>query len=201
MNGFERRRERKREAIREAALALYMKHGFRNVGIAAIADAANVSQVTIYNYFGSKDDLSRDVVARYLEEYLKDFEAFCQAELPYPEKLEQLLLRSDAFDSMHMEFMDTFLSDDPAMAEMVRNYEAKLVPLFAAFIEEGKRLGYFNQAISTETMLFYIHLFGSQALSKLREEPDDNRRLQMYKELFAIFFNGVAGERPMNISL
>lgn len=201
MNGFERRRERKREAIRQSALDLYMQHGLSSVSIAAIAEAAGVSQVTIYNYFGSKDGLTRDVIVCYLDQYLKDFEAFCQGDLPYPEKLKHLLLRSGAFDHLHIEFMETFLSDDPEMAEIIANYEAKLIPLFMAFIEEGKRLGYFNSALSTETVLFYIHLFNSQALSKLRQEKNDERRRQMYKEIFFIFFNGVAGERPIDITL
>lgn len=191
MNGFERRREQKREAIREAALELYMQHGARSVGIAAIAEAAGVSQVTIYNYFGSKDELTRDVITRYLEQYVQDFEAFCQAELPYAEKMEQLLLRSSTLDTLHIEFIDTFLSDAPELAEIIRDYEAKLVPLFVAFIEEGKQLGYFSSALSTEMILFYINLFNSQALMKLKEEQDDSRRRQMYKELCIIFFNGV----------
>lgn len=199
MNGFERRREQKRQAICEAALKLYMSHGLRNVSIAAIAEAAGVSQVTIYNYFGSKDELTRDVVANYLDQYLKEFEAFCEGELPYQEKLEQLLLRSSAFDNLHIQFIDTFLSDAPEMAEIVKTYEAKLFPLFAAFIEEGKRLGYINSSLSTDTILFYISLFSSEALKKLREEQDENRKRQIYKELFVIFFNGV-GERPLDIS-
>ncbi|WP_068775030.1 TetR/AcrR family transcriptional regulator [Paenibacillus sp. FJAT-26967] len=200
MNGFERRREQKRQSICRAALKLYMRHGLRDVGIVAIAKAAGVSQVTIYNYFGSKEDLTRDVIANYLDQYLKEFEAFCQGELPYQEKLEQLLLRSSKFDSLHTQFIDTFLSDAPEMAEIVKTYEAKLIPLFVAFIGEGKRLGFFNSSLSTDTILFYINLFSSQALQRLREEQDENRKRQMYKELFVIFFNGV-GERPLNIPL
>lgn len=198
MNGFERRREQKRQAICSAALKLYMEHGLRNVSIAAIAEVAGVSQVTIYNYFGSKEDLTRDVVANYLDQYLKEFEAFCKGELSYQEKLEQLLLRSSTFDNLHIQFVDTFLSDAPEMAEIVKNYEAKLIPLFVAFIEEGKTFGYFNRSLSTDTILFYISLFSSQALQRLQEEQDENRKRQMYKELFVIFFNGV-GERPMDI--
>jgi len=191
MNGFERRREQKREAIRTAALELYMQYGVSNVGVAAIAAAANVSQVTIYNYFGSKDELTRDVISRYLDQYVKDFEDFCQAELPYEEKMEQLLLRSSALDTLHIEFIDSFLSDDPEQAEIINNYEAQLVPLFVAFIDEGKQLGYFNSVLSTEMILFYINLFSSQALLKLKEEQDDSRKRQMYKELCIMFFNGV----------
>lgn len=193
MDGFERRKEKKREAIRNAALHLYMHNGIRNVGIVEIAKTANVSQVTIYNYFGSKDELTKDVLIQYLEKYLKEFQFFCQEELPYREKLEQLLLRSASLDSLHIEFIDVFLSDEPELADIVRSYEAKLIPLFVAFIEEGKQLGYFNAGLSSETLLFYIHLFSSRAMMKLKEETDDNRKRQMYKELFIIFFNGVAG--------
>lgn len=50
MNGFERRKERKKESIRQAAMQLFMEHGMRKVSIGEIADKAGVSQVTIYNF-------------------------------------------------------------------------------------------------------------------------------------------------------
>ena len=58
LNGFERVKEKKR-AIKEAAFVLFSERGFNEVKIEHIAKEANVSQVTIYNHFGSKDALFR----------------------------------------------------------------------------------------------------------------------------------------------
>ncbi|TDL80905.1 TetR/AcrR family transcriptional regulator [Peribacillus frigoritolerans] len=50
MNGFERRKQIKMEQIQKAAFQLFSQYGINKVNIQEIAAAANVSQVTIYNY-------------------------------------------------------------------------------------------------------------------------------------------------------
>lgn len=61
LNGFERVKEKKKRAIKEAAFVLFSERGFNEVKIEHIAKEANVSQVTIYNHFGSKDALFRSL--------------------------------------------------------------------------------------------------------------------------------------------
>jgi hypothetical protein len=51
------RAERKRRAIVAAAREIFVSHGY-DAGVDLIADAAGVSKVTIYNHFGSKEQLS-----------------------------------------------------------------------------------------------------------------------------------------------
>jgi AcrR family transcriptional regulator len=54
------RRDRKksatREALRQAALRLALEHGYEQLTVEAITDAADVSVRTFFNYFTSKDD-------------------------------------------------------------------------------------------------------------------------------------------------
>lgn len=54
------RRDRKkaetREALRSAALRLALEHGYEQLTVEAITEAADVSQRTFFNYFASKDD-------------------------------------------------------------------------------------------------------------------------------------------------
>lgn len=47
----------KREAILEAALALFSAHGLEGVGLEAVAAKAGVTRKTVYNHFGSKFSL------------------------------------------------------------------------------------------------------------------------------------------------
>lgn len=58
------RRERKkaatREAISDVATQLFMERGFDRVTVAEVAEAADVSIKTVFNHFGSKEDLFLD---------------------------------------------------------------------------------------------------------------------------------------------
>jgi AcrR family transcriptional regulator len=53
----ERKKQRTRELIEDAALQLFLERGFDAVTIADVAERADVDVKTIYNYFPSKPDL------------------------------------------------------------------------------------------------------------------------------------------------
>ncbi len=53
----ERKKQQTRQQIFEAARRLFEKKGFDRVSVAEIARAADVSEVTVFNYFPTKEDL------------------------------------------------------------------------------------------------------------------------------------------------
>ncbi|WP_069816716.1 TetR/AcrR family transcriptional regulator [Streptomyces sp. TP-A0874] len=53
----ERKKQRTRAAISDAAIGLFLEHGFNQVSVAQVADAAEVSKRTLFAYFPSKEDL------------------------------------------------------------------------------------------------------------------------------------------------
>ena len=57
MNQYQKTTEKKKQAIIQAALHLFKEKGFKETSIKSIAEVAEVSPVSIYNYFGSKDNL------------------------------------------------------------------------------------------------------------------------------------------------
>ncbi|MEU3984659.1 helix-turn-helix domain-containing protein [Streptomyces sp. NPDC026672] len=53
----ERKKQRTHAAISEAAIALFLEHGFQQVSVAQVAEAAEVSKRTLFAYFPAKEDL------------------------------------------------------------------------------------------------------------------------------------------------
>jgi AcrR family transcriptional regulator len=56
----ERKKRETRLRIADVAMGLFMIHGFDNVTVAQVARAADVSVNTVFNYFGTKEDLFAD---------------------------------------------------------------------------------------------------------------------------------------------
>ncbi|MEU5088126.1 TetR/AcrR family transcriptional regulator [Streptomyces sp. NPDC021356] len=56
----ERKKRQTRQYISDVATGLFVERGFDAVTVAEIADAANVSVNTVYNYFPAKEDLFLD---------------------------------------------------------------------------------------------------------------------------------------------
>ncbi|MFG2121580.1 TetR/AcrR family transcriptional regulator [Streptomyces sp. NPDC048710] len=65
-----RERKKLQTAMRiyQVAIGLFVERGFDNVSVQEIADAAEVSKMTVFNYFGTKEDL----VFRPMEEHFGD---------------------------------------------------------------------------------------------------------------------------------
>jgi AcrR family transcriptional regulator len=53
----ERKKQQTRQAIADAAMALFAEHGFEAVTVAQVARAADVAVQTVFNYFPAKEDL------------------------------------------------------------------------------------------------------------------------------------------------
>ena len=53
----QRKKQQTRQAIYEAARRLFAERGFDRVAVAEVAREANVSEVTVFNYFPTKEDL------------------------------------------------------------------------------------------------------------------------------------------------
>ncbi|MER6951492.1 TetR/AcrR family transcriptional regulator [Nonomuraea sp. NPDC000554] len=56
----ERKKRETRQRIADIAMGLFMTRGFDNVTVAEVARAADVSVNTVFNYFGTKEDLFAD---------------------------------------------------------------------------------------------------------------------------------------------
>ena len=78
--------ERRRPEVLDAALALFLEHGYQGTSMDAIAGAAGVTKPVVYACFPGKDELFRALLAREEERILGEIQsAFGDADLSDPE--------------------------------------------------------------------------------------------------------------------
>ncbi|MEU5796556.1 TetR/AcrR family transcriptional regulator [Streptomyces sp. NPDC047813] len=83
----ERKKLRTREAISDAAVKLFLERSFDSVTVAEIAEAAEVSSMTVFNHFPAKEDL---VLCR-IDDHFGEAQAIVRACGPEDSPLEALL--------------------------------------------------------------------------------------------------------------
>jgi AcrR family transcriptional regulator len=196
MNAYERRIEQNKERILRAALDLFQVHGIKKTTTNDTARKAGVSPATVYNHFGSKEDLVRAVIKHFLSAIAEDFKNILTGNLSFMEKMERILsYKSDMLGQYQGEFMQTIISEDPEIRQFVNSvYMTEIMPVVMGFYEEGKRQGYVNPELPTENIIRYMLIVrsGMAAESVLSEDPEQNRK--MMQELAPLFLYGIMGK-------
>lgn len=160
MDGFEKRKEQKRESIRRAALELFQEYGFRKVSVSEIARKAGVSQVTIYNHFGSKDRLVREVLKWFVSDLVEKYIEIMSSDRPFQEKLEEIVFdKSRLVSQFHGELLNDHLQSDPEIQVFLQEVQTeKMIPCVEAFFRQGIAEGYINSGFSFETIMIYFEI-------------------------------------------
>jgi TetR/AcrR family transcriptional regulator, cholesterol catabolism regulator len=195
MNGFERRKEQKKESIRRAALELFKFYGFEKVTINDIARSASVSQVTIYNHFGSKEELVREVHKTLLQSLLDKYRTIIKGEGTFLEKSELIF-----FDKIEMlsqyqgEFTQKMIRVDPEIRQFIDyTWWQEVNQLTVDLLDEGKREGYIDSKLSQEALMVYYEILrrGILASSSL---VNTARNKKLIRDLMTLFRYGLMGK-------
>lgn len=161
MNGHDRRREQKKENIRRAAIELFKQHGIKRVRVIEIAAKANVSPVTIFKYFGNKQDLVRDVLKWLLCQSYEQSLAIVNNGQYDRKLLEQVILgKCIGIDATHNDFIDEVLLSDSEMKSDIEDFrQAVTKVLLIKFIILCRSKGLIRKQGRREAILLYMEVF------------------------------------------
>jgi len=90
-NRFEQRRQRNRDALLEAAIAVFQKRGIRGAKIEEICDRADVSPRTFFNHFETRDHLYQAIAQQRATQFAALFDAAASDPRPIGDCLPELL--------------------------------------------------------------------------------------------------------------
>lgn len=184
MDGFAKRTEEKRQAILRAAYDLMTEKQSRFT-VSELAKQAQVSPVSIYNYFGSKEQVIIEVLQQMTEEQMSWIDEQIESNAPFETLLVDILKRKIKTAVLFDKTITTMIQQDPNWEQLAsRGYAS-----FARLIEYGKQKGTIDATLSTTSYLHYVQLMQQAILSDPHFSIGDMK--ETMEDYFHFFLNGV----------
>jgi AcrR family transcriptional regulator len=205
MDGFERRKERSKEDIRRAAEELFSQFGADKVSVNDIARKAGVSQATIYNNFGSKDELLQDYHHTIVQKIAGRFRGILLMKKSWVDRFQGFLQSwIDMADQYKMDMKTTSSGDHPIPRTQADDFSdrdpvgTEIDKVFQELIKEAKEQGVVRSDLSEEAIILYLSFF-QQGISNtvIREKIRNNPVLS--DDLLTLFMYGVTGN-PVKVT-
>ena len=193
MNQYQKTTEKKKQAIIQAALRLFKEKGFKETSIKSIAEVAEVSPVSIYNYFGSKNNLVALCVNDLFEEITQQAEDILKRNLAFNTKLDQALdlCQEKISQQISYYFQDKTVRDPAFSSLLTKAITAKKRDIYRTYINLGKEEGLIARDLSTELILNVMDALnnvGNQLAHSYNLETD-------VKQIHQIFLYGILGKK------
>src|SRR5215212_8994780 len=133
----QRKKERTRQLIADAARGLFAERGFESVTVAEIARAADVAEKTVFNYFPTKEDLFYSRLEAFEEELLAAIRGRPGGESAIAAFRDFLMARRGVFD----------MSDEDA-TDQLRTITRVITGSPALLAREREVLGRYTEALA-----------------------------------------------------
>ena len=158
-------RDKKRSEIAQKAIEVLAKRGFQATTIQDIADAAGLGKGTIYHYFKTKEEILLVVSEQIFHETERSFgAALLRIDEPM-EKLaaliEEALHVTDDIEYLFIVYTELWLMNvrDGHYGDFIgvmKTLHNDLKNLVAKMIEEGKKLGFWNEDTDSDALANYL---------------------------------------------
>lgn len=194
---WRRRSDARPAEIAEAALELFVEHGFAGTRMEAIAKRAGVTKGTLYLYFPSKEDLFRAVVTENVLPNLELGEKLVAEHTGSASELLGLLVRRswELMQTSRTQCMPKLLlAEGKNFPELARFYVDEVVQrvrrLFTSVIERGIASGEFREVdapTAAKLLLAPLHNLTAWRQSLITFDPvkwDFDRYMDLHIEIF-----------------
>jgi len=187
----------KKQQLIDSAQDLFCKHGIRRVTVEELCRTAEISKMTFYKYFTSKWDIGKAVIDITFEKGLCYYNNMIQEDIPFAEKIEQILkitmIQINAFGAPFIED----LTDKRSPLNTHFSAKQKAVSrLSINFLNKAKNEGYIKKEIKIPFLLFMLdrttEFFNDPELISIM--PDTKERGYELASLFLYAFSNAKNE-------
>lgn len=189
MNGYEKRAEAKQKAIIQAAQKLFAARGITDVSITEIADAAHVSRVTLFKYFGDKETLAKEAMYSWIEQLILEYDGIISSDMAFHQKLLRILsTRLTGREKIGEQFIDATAWEDPELVKLIKELSYTYgLPIIMKLIDEGKHSGDIDPSLDSDAILAYFSAFGPAVMN-----PEYIKKGRSFQQsMFNLFMGGL----------
>jgi TetR/AcrR family transcriptional repressor of mexJK operon len=200
--------EMKHEAIRKAATRLFLKNGYTNTSMDAIADMARVTKQTVYSHYRSKDTLFTLMVSSLCDRQAPSLAQIGIEDRPLEALLYDagllildLITNKDVLAATRLVIAEAY--QHPHLAE--RYYEAgtlNLIALLAAFLEQLNRKGMLRIKDTSSASSYFIALLKGRYYLRMilavKPVPAREDKELHIRETVEMFMRLYGGDSPMH---
>ena len=193
MNGYQKRTQQKIDSIKKAAIELFNVYGLKKVSMDEIAVKADVSKVTIYKYFHSKEELIQEIVKTIFIQITDEIQEVIYSDMSFIEKLESLVFKKKhAASHIQGEFVEKVFSEEDEISQFLDDiYTERIQKLIYDFFDEGKKEGYIHSDIPNDILYQYIKIMRKGLSMQMDELKTVMTQPEVFKQLVHLFFYGL----------
>ncbi|WP_430787042.1 TetR/AcrR family transcriptional regulator [Virgibacillus flavescens] len=191
MDGHTRRASLKKKAIEDAAFQLLNEGGVKELKIRDIAKHAGTSPASIYNYYGSKENLIVETMKAFYETEYQKLKHLVEKDDEFIDPLHTYFLQKPKNTNLlRQDIMEEMLKENSELNNLVKEYQKRTAPLFLEWIEKGREQGYIKEGITNEMVLTYYQLMANSIEQLYRNSPPEQDREKNHKGIIEMFFYG-----------
>jgi AcrR family transcriptional regulator len=173
---------RKRDQLIQTGEALFVKHGMRRVTVEEICRQAGASKPTFYKYFENKAALARRIDELWIEEALQRIDGIEDADVPFPEKMRQILaVKQELASRPGPEFLEDLIGLEIDLSHALRRV--------MRFLVQGQQRGEIRADVRPELLMAAFDVLnGLQYDARIRDLYGDAEALA--GDVFKLFHYG-----------
>jgi len=196
MNGFEKRAAQIKLKIMKTTMEMLKNCEPKRLRIADIAKEAGVSQVTIYNYFGSKEALLSESFKDFVQKEIQEFEDYIYQEHSLKEIIGYILtMERETYSGLSPATVKELMVEDQEMFHYIEErYANDILPVLVKMVEDGKARGEISNKVSTKGILSLMGMYMRNAGELLDEASKQEDMDAFIEEAIHIFFYGICGK-------
>jgi AcrR family transcriptional regulator len=177
-------KEDRRKQIIDAAMTVFVEKGFNGSTTVEIAKAANVSEVTLFRYFSSKQEMFLEGIEPILFKTLENSISISN-ELSPEAKLEYILYERISLISNNYRIVKLILSEASLLSELgSENFMNKIVQILDTMLSQ---IG-----VSLDDKSFVLRLLMGSILSFLYMPEQDEKNMKIYvKKITALLLKEI----------
>ena len=157
--------EKNRRILKAAIILFGQTHDIQKVSIETIAREAGVSPATIYNYFGTRENLIREVSRELVRNMVEKIRELMDADAPFPQKVAEMFSAKMDFIGDNREMLGKLLSQYDSIVDNAVDL-SEITELSNEFFEAGKKQGYIDPSFDNGFLSEYFDLLRAGVAAK-----------------------------------